>query len=227
MNEAGRLWGLLPAAGVGRRFGGQRPKQYQLLADGRTLLEASVQALLDGADMAGVMVALAEPDPLWPAQAIADDDRVMHCAGGEERAHSVYQGLEALLAQGAADSDWVLVHDAARPGLSAGALQRLIEQCRRSGEGAILALPVRDTLKRSDANGRIVATVARDGLWQAQTPQMFPLGALRAALGQALAGTTPPTDEAAAMEAAGARVHLVMGELGNLKVTYPEDLSLL
>ncbi|MCP1726640.1 2-C-methyl-D-erythritol 4-phosphate cytidylyltransferase [Natronospira proteinivora] len=227
MGDTARLWGLVPAAGIGHRFGGERPKQYQLLADGRSLLEASVQALLEGAELSGVMVALSEPDPFWPDQAIADDDRVMHCAGGAERAHSVYQGLVALLDQGAEAADWVLVHDAARPGLSAEALQRLIAQCRESGEGAILALPVRDTLKRGDGNGRITATLSREDLWQAQTPQMFPLGALKQALEEALSGSSLPTDEAAAMEAAGGPVQLVMGEPGNLKVTYPEDLAFL
>jgi len=226
MADVDRIWAVVPAAGAGRRFGAETPKQYQTLLDGRSILQASVEALLDGAPLLSVVVALAEDDPFWPAQAIANHEQIKACVGGQERADSVLSGLKTLQGLGALQEDWVLVHDAARPGLPREALQRLIQDCREKGQGGILALPVRDTLKRSNVSGQVEATVSREQLWQAQTPQMFRFGELFAALTAQQDAGTPPTDEAAAMEAAGHAVNLVMGDPRNFKITVVEDMLL-
>lgn len=223
--EKARLWGVVPAAGIGRRFGGDCPKQYQPLHDGRSLLEASIRALLSDGRLAGVMVALAADDSRWQSQPVAAEERVAACQGGSERALSVQAALEALQRAGADGNDWVLVHDAARPGLAPAAVTRLIDHCQSRGEGGILALPLRDTLKRDDGNGRVGQTLPRAGLWQAQTPQMFPLAELHAALTACREAGYLPTDEAEAMERHGRPVHLVPGTLANLKITTPEDLA--
>lgn len=229
MAHKGRqLWGVVPAAGIGRRFGGEMPKQYLTLPSGISVLDSSIEALFADARVAGVMVALSADDRCWSSQQSASREAVMACTGGEERAHSVSNALKALMAGPADVNDWVLVHDAARPGLPVEALTRLIDHCLDIGTGAILALPVRDTLKRCDANGRVESTLERDGLWQAQTPQMFPLGILLQALEAVLAGDSqPPTDEAAAMEAAGHEVSVVAGSWRNFKLTLAEDGELL
>lgn len=220
-----RLWGMLPAAGRSRRFGGERPKQYRTLANGCSILEASVRALLAESRLDGVMVALSPDDGNWSSLPIADEQRVSTCEGGAERADSVRLGLQALLKNGAGRDDWVLVHDAARPGLAARQLACLVDHCLEQAHGGILALPLRDTLKRDDGAGNVRETLTRDGLWQAQTPQMFPLGALLEALEAAHRDRWLPTDEAAAMEQAGHPVALVEGSLANLKITVPDDLD--
>lgn len=230
--EGRRLWGVIPAAGVGRRFGGAMPKQYLTLPSGISVLDGSIEALFADARVAGVMVALSADDGYWSSQRSASREAVMACTGGAERAHSVCNALKALLAGPAEGDDWVLVHDAARPGLPLQALTRLIDHCLAIGTGAILALPVRDTLKRCDARDRVAGTLSRDGLWQAQTPQMFPLGdllqALEASLASAEAGDgRSPTDEAAAMEVAGHEVSVVEGSWRNFKLTLSEDAELL
>jgi 2-C-methyl-D-erythritol 4-phosphate cytidylyltransferase len=221
-----RLWAVLPAAGRGSRFGGERPKQYRALADGRTLLETSIRALLSEARVDGVMVALAAVDTFWSRLPVANDPRVATCEGGAERADSVRLGLRELIRNGARATDWVLVHDAARPGLASGLLTRLVNRCLEQGHGGILALPVRDTLKREDGAGGVRETVDRSGLWQAQTPQMFRLGLLLEALEAACHDGWVPTDEAAAMERAGHPAALVEGSLTNLKITDPDDLAI-
>lgn len=149
--------------------------------------------------------------------------------GGDSRHASVTHGLAALRGLGARDDDWVLVHDAARPGLTPALIARLVAAVDAQGAhavGGILALPVADTLKRADATQHIDATVQRDGLWQAQTPQMFPLGLLERALREALTQQRIVTDEASAMEGAGHKPLLVAGALRNFKVTYPDDFAL-
>lgn len=218
------LWAAVPAAGRGSRYGGGRPKQYERLA-GRAVLDWSVSALLGLDEIAGVAVALADDDADWATLAVASDPRVYRCRGGRERSDSVRAALEALLAAGASPHDRVLVHDAARPAVSTAALQRLIQQADPR-DGGLLALPVADTLKRGEA-GYSTGTVDRSGLWAAQTPQLFPLGALRTALEAAVAEGVVPTDEASAMERTGAHPALVPGEPGNIKLTRTADRELL
>ncbi|HEX2791241.1 MAG TPA: 2-C-methyl-D-erythritol 4-phosphate cytidylyltransferase [Steroidobacteraceae bacterium] len=225
---ATRYWIVMPAAGVGRRFGGS--KQYALLGD-RTVLETALQPFLDDPQCRGGSLLLAADDPHrgrltagLPPQLTVDD-------GGSERAHSVCNGLRALEARAAAD-DWVLVHDAARPALSAADLQRLLQYGALDAVGALLAAPVADTVKRAQGgNGpigvrRCDATLPREGLWLAQTPQMFRYAPLRAALERAVADGRTPTDEAQAMEWQGHAALLVQAQDSNIKITTATDLLL-
>jgi 2-C-methyl-D-erythritol 4-phosphate cytidylyltransferase len=200
------------------------PKQYLPLA-GRSLLEHSLKALLDNPDIASVVVALSPDDQRAASVDLLRDPRVRTTTGGDERADSVLAGLACLGAH-ADDGDWVLVHDAARPCLPAADLQRLIGAVQGNGVGGILAEPVVDTVKQASADGLVEATLDRDRLWRAQTPQMFRLGDLRSALRQSLARGDAVTDEASAMERAGFPVQLVRGSAANLKVTVAEDLAL-
>jgi 2-C-methyl-D-erythritol 4-phosphate cytidylyltransferase len=218
------VWAVVPAAGRGRRFGGPPPKQY-LEVSGQPLLAHALDALLVHDAVHGAIVVIAADDADWPGWTQRCGKPVHTCAGGAERADSVRAGLRALDAFAPADA-WVLVHDAARPNLARGDLDRLLATAFASGEGAILAAPVRDTLKRADADGGIAGTQPRDGLWRALTPQLFRRDALAAALDAASAAGVIVTDEAMAMEFAGARVHLVEGREDNLKVTTPADLAL-
>lgn len=221
-----RFWLVIPAAGIGARMVADRPKQYLQVA-GRSILEHTLQRFLDHPALRGVVVSLAADDPYWPALAVASDPRIRRAAGGRERADSVLAGLETLKNEGAADDDWVLVHDAARPNLALEDLQRLLDSLADDPVGGLLAVPARDTLKRAGADGRVQETVDRSVIWQAYTPQMFRLGALRQALAQALWAQVAITDEASAMEWAGLAPRLVEGRADNLKVTRPEDLQYL
>ena len=221
-----RFWLVIPAAGIGARMAADRPKQYLQVA-GRSILEHTLQRFLDHPALRGVVVSLAADDPYWPVLAVASDPRIRRAAGGRERADSVLAGLETLKNEGAADDDWVLVHDAARPNLALEDLQRLLDSLADDPVGGLLAVPARDTLKRAGADGRVQETVDRSVIWQAYTPQMFRLGALHQALAQALRAQVAITDEASAMEWAGLAPRLVEGRADNLKVTRPEDLQYL
>lgn len=217
-----RYFALVPAAGSGARFGAGTPKQY-LPVGGKPLIHHSLSVLCGCAGISRVLVVLSPDDACWQDfdwSSLGDKLRVAY-VGGAARADSVRAGLGQLAGEAAAD-DWVLVHDAARPCLSAALLQELIDTLADDPVGGILALPVADTLKRADGEGRIQATEPRDGLWQAQTPQMFRCGLLR----EALSRTAGVTDEAGAVEAMGFRPRLVRGESANLKVTLPADLAL-
>ena len=218
------FWLVVPAAGVGARMAADRPKQYLEVA-GRCILEHTLDCFLDHPGLLGVMVCLAVDDPYWPNLALASDPRIRRADGGRERADSVLAGLHALQLAGAAEDDWVLVHDAARPNLARSDLDRLLDTLATDPVGGLLAVPARDTLKRADAAGRVAQTVDRAVIWQAYTPQMFRLGDLRQALDAALAAGVPITDEASALEWVGKAPRLVEGRADNLKVTRPEDLQ--
>ena len=197
------------------------PKQYHQLA-GRSVLAWSVDALRQVSGLAGVMVVRARGDDRdWARLGLERATDVRSCQGGRTRQASVLAGLEALRGWGAADGDRILIHDAARPAVTPVAIRRLIEAVGDDPDGGLLAVPVRDTLKRADEHGRVSETADRTGLWQAMTPQLFPLGRLHEAL-QACADTAV-TDEAQAMERLGARPRLVIGDPGNIKYTYPDD----
>jgi 2-C-methyl-D-erythritol 4-phosphate cytidylyltransferase len=187
-------------------------------------MEHTLRALLESPDIRGIVVALDPSDRRADAIASLSDVRVQTTPGGAERADSVMAGLE-LLASQATDEDWVLVHDAARPCLPLEALTALVERARLMGEGAILAEPVADTLKQVDDAGSVTGTVDRASLWRAQTPQLFPLFPLRAALGQCFEEGVSVTDEAMAMEYVGQPVHVVEGPSSNIKVTVEADLA--
>lgn len=218
------FWVVIPAAGIGSRMQADRPKQYLPLA-GRSLIEHTLDCFLSQPGLQGLVVSLAENDPYWPELPCAHDARISTAPGGRERADSVLNGLEALRAHGAQPEDWVLVHDAARPNLAASDLHTLLETLADDPVGGLLAVPVRDTLKQAGADRRVTATPDRSMFWQAYTPQMFRLEALRKALSGALAAGVTITDEASAMEWTGQAPLLVEGRADNIKVTRPEDLD--
>jgi len=216
-------WAIVPAAGRGARFGGERPKQYVHVA-GRTVLEHTLRALLGHREVAGAVVVLAADDGDWPGWRELVGKPILACTGGAERADSVLAGLSAL-PESVQGGDLVLVHDAARPNLHPDDLDALLERGRHDPVGAILAAPVRDTLKRSDAEQRIEATAPREQLWRALTPQLFRRLSLTRALQAAKASGVTVTDEAMALERRGLRPLLVEGREDNLKITTPADLA--
>lgn len=215
------IWVVIPAAGRGARFGGDIPKQYELLR-GRTVLERSVACFDSLPGLRGVIIAVS-PDDTFSRVPHAPDVLVEYVFGGATRGASVAAALDWLAKGPAAPDDWVMVHDAARPLLAVEDRDALVAACLPDAVGGLLATPVADTLKRADEDGRVDATVSRAGLWRAMTPQMFRLGALRDAL--AAAGLDV-TDEASAMEAAGHRPLLVEGSALNIKITTRDDLAL-
>ncbi len=233
----------MPAAGAGSRMQASVPKQY-LSINGAAIIEHAIKVFLDNHEIQRIMVPLAENDQSFSHLNIAKDRRVATTAGGSSRAHSVLNGLNALSVEGShllvkdsqslvkdspslvEDSDWVLVHDAARPCLSSALLEHLIDSLRDDDVGGILAVPAKDTLKRASKTQTIMATVDRSDIWQAQTPQMFRYGILKAALTSAIEQNLNITDEASALEYMGYQPKLVVGDAGNLKVTTPEDLAL-
>lgn len=218
------FWVVIPAAGIGSRMCADRPKQYLTLG-GQSILEHTLDCFLDHPQLRGLVVCLAEEDPYWPDLKCARDARVHRAAGGSERADSVLAGLLALSGLGADDTDWVLVHDAARPNLALEDLNCLLNSLADDPVGGLLAVPARDTLKRAGADGRVQETVDRSVIWQAFTPQMFRLGSLREVLADALASGVVVTDEASALEWAGYHPRLIEGRADNLKITRPEDLD--
>ncbi len=214
---------IVPAAGVGSRMKADRPKQY-LLIDGKAVLEHTVEKLLSHPKISKVVVAITEGDPYYAELSIANHPDVIRVSGGKERADSVLSGLNYVSAQ--LTSEWVLVHDAARPCVSLADIDRLIDVCVAHPTGGILASPVRDTMKRANLAQDIDHTVEREALWHALTPQMFKTQQLKRALGDALLQGIPITDEASALEWLGERPALVRGNASNIKITQPEDLAL-
>ncbi len=217
-----RIWIVVPAAGASRRLARHVPKQHLEIA-GRTLLEHALAPLLGHPLVAGGVVVLAPGDEAFARLPQAMRERLAVAAGGRERCHSVRAGVAALVE--AAAADWVLVHDAARPCLSAADLDRLIDACAGDAVGGLLAVPVADTLKRAAADARVGSTAPRDGLWRALTPQMFRYGVLAKALDEAIASGHAPDDEATAIERLGLQPRLVEGSPTNIKVTRPADLE--
>jgi 2-C-methyl-D-erythritol 4-phosphate cytidylyltransferase len=205
-------------------MGAELPKQYLNIA-GRRIIDHSLERLLDHPRIGGVYLALSAQDDIWQECDFAADPRICKVEGGQERCHSVLNALH-LLKQKAVDDDWVLVHDAARPCLSRDDLDRLITALIDHPVGGLLGVPVRDTLKSVNPQGRVEGTIPRDGLWHALTPQMFHLGMLYEALDNALERGALVTDEASAIELAGYQPLMVEGDAGNIKITRPEDLAL-
>lgn len=224
MNASAKYFALIPAAGSGSRMGAELPKQYLELA-GAPMLQHAIKALCAHPMIEQVFVVLAADDRYFASYDWTPFDaklRRLNC-GGVTRAESVLNGLRAIGALSQA-ADWVLVHDAARPCLTQAHIDTLIVALAEDDVGGLLAVPVADTLKRADTAARVLATEARDNLWQAQTPQMFRHGLLLRAL-EAL-GADTPTDEARAVEHLGLKPKLVACDALNLKVTYAQDLKL-
>ena len=218
------IWAVLPAAGVGQRMGVvDRPKQYLPLA-GATVIEHSLRRLLDVDRIQGIVVAVNARDQYWQSLPVASDPRIRAVTGGGERHQSVLAALAALQDRAAPD-DWVLVHDAVRPCVTSACIHRLITELEQDPVGGLLGFPLADTLKRVDDEQRIAATVDRQGIWAAATPQMFRHGLLREAL-QRAAESGLPTDEAMAVEQLGYKPRMVAGRRDNLKITVAGDLEL-
>lgn len=215
--------GLIPAAGVGARMGSRTPKQYASLA-GKPMLQHVIDTFASAAEIEHTYVVVSAGDGYIDALDLPARCTILRC-GGDTRAASVTNGLAAIAPQVDAD-DWVLVHDAARPGLTAELIAKLIAFVKDDPVGGLLALPVVDTIKRSDGHSHVADTVSREHLWAAQTPQMFRHGALLSALREAERSGVGITDEASAIEAAGLRPKLVEGSPRNFKVTLPEDLPI-
>ncbi len=223
MPSPARCFALVPCAGVGVRAGTLAPKQYAAL-QGQAVVAHTLAALAAVSRLAATLVVLAPDDAAFEAQAprfTGPRAWVARC-GGDTRAQTVANGLQALRERGAADHDWVLVHDAARCLLQARWVDRLIDACLDDDVGGLLALPLADTLKHAESD-RVASTLDRRDKWLAQTPQMFRLGLLQRALAQAGAAVT---DESSAVEALGLSPRLVVGDIENLKLTWPADFAL-
>ena len=221
-----RYFALVPAAGAGARMGAAMPKQYLALA-GRPLLHHALRALAGHPRIERVFVVLAPGDSALrrraPGATSRAQDRSRSTAAARRARRACYNGLLAARDAIGAD-DWVLVHDAARPCLSAAALDRLMREVGDDEAGGLLAIPVADTLKRADGDARVARTEPREDLWQAQTPQMFRYGCWSRRCARAGPPTSPT--RRARSSACGLKPKLVMGEARNIKVTYPEDLAL-
>jgi len=228
---------IIPAAGVGNRMAAAMPKQY-LPLNGRATIEHCLQTFFSSSRIASVHVALSAEDDFWSELVqmiesiqVTEPRFVLHRTGGDSRADTVLNTLIAMRSH-VEETDWILVHDAARPGLSVALLDHLLDSLEHDAVGGLLALPLADTLKQSNAGAnseskglefRVQKTIPREALWQAQTPQMFRYALLKNAL-ENFNGA--PTDEAQAVEALGLQPKLVVGSLRNMKITYPQDIAL-
>ncbi len=218
-----QFWAIVPAAGVGKRMSADRPKQY-LELNGRCVIEHTLTRLLGAEVFSAVSVAISSGDPYWPQLPLSRHEKIIRAQGGKERADSVLSALLAIQDK-AADQDWVLVHDAARPCLTTADIHGLIDQVCNDDVGGILALASHDTLKDVDSE-RITGTIDRSRIWRALTPQMFRYGVLKQALQEAAVNAAWVTDEASALELKGLQPKIVEGRPDNIKITRPEDLAL-
>lgn len=222
MTDSTKFWAVVPAAGVGKRMQADRPKQYLPLAN-QTVIEHTLSRLLQADVFTAVVVAISIEDPYWPTLTISKHANILTAPGGKERADSVLSGLRFIREQ-AADDDWVLVHDAARPCLTTEDINLLINTLVDDAVGGILALSSHDTLKNVQDTS-IHGTLDRSHIWRALTPQMFRYGMLKSAL-EAAEGNPAITDEASALELQGYQPKIVEGRPDNIKITRPEDLPL-
>lgn len=230
MNKAASkssIWAVVPAAGIGQRMQSDIPKQY-LPLHGATVLEHTLNKLLSTEAVSGLVISLQQNDKYWDEVQISSDKPVLIADGGAERSDSVSNALDALLKVEGFDDheDWVLVHDAVRPCVRAADIELLIKEVDDSEAGGLLALPVRDTMKRQGETATVLDTVNREGLWHALTPQLFPYHVLRNALTKAKQQNVAVTDESSAVEYAGFSPLLVQGHEDNIKITRPDDLRL-
>ena len=228
------IWAVVPAAGVGKRMQSAIPKQY-LPLNGRPVLEHTVNQLLANESIDGLVIALQQDDGYWEDIRIESDKPVIRAPGGKERADSVLSALDTLFQQEGFDENtreedklWVMVHDAVRPCIRQEDIDKLATEVGGDANGGLLALPVRDTMKRQKAgtDSFVSETVDRENLWHALTPQYFHAKSLKTALERALEKKLAITDESSAMEFAGFSPRLVSGHEDNIKITRPADLRL-
>ncbi len=220
-----RYWCVVPAAGVGARMQQQQPKSYLPLLD-KTVIEYTLNHLLAVPEIEQIVVVLAQGDQIWSTLPISQHTKITTAIGGQERCHSVCNGLTQLLAQQAIQEDWVLVHDVARPCVSLQDIQSLIQQCENHAIGGLLACPMVETVKQTNTSQQVICTLDRSQLWRAQTPQLFRIGLLQRALQQSIHRAQWVTDESHAIELLGEQPLLVKGASDNIKITYPADLLL-
>ena len=224
MSKKQNIWVIIPAAGVGKRMGTDIPKQY-LTLNGKTIIEHTIDVFDKHDSISEIVVAISKDDEYWPSLNINLSKPFHIASGGNERCDSVLNGLK-LIENKAADDDWVLVHDAARPCLRHDDLTLLLDSLEEHEVGGILAVQVKDTMKRSIGENRIKNTVDRENLWHALTPQMFRFSMLKDSIQSALKNNEVITDEASAIELIGYQPMLVEGHADNIKITRPEDLDL-
>lgn len=224
MTSGTRYWAIIPAAGIGRRMGSSVPKQFLALGK-KTVLEHCLESLWNLPELAGLVLVSHGHPALACIQERFRSYRLMRAEGGDKRCHSVLNGLRALADQ-AADDDWVLVHDAARPCVRQHDLRLLINSLNGNEIGGLLGTRVHDTMKRIDAQNQVQVTVERRGLWHAHTPQMFRHALLKECLEGALRDGYEVTDEASALEHAGYQPLMIECHTDNIKITRPEDLEL-
>ena len=224
VNKSRPIWAIVPASGLGARMQGQVPKQYLPLCD-KSILEHTLDRLLSFKDIVGVILVLRAEDQTWEGLNYKSQKPLIIATGGEERQDSVFNGLLKLFEIEAGDS-YVMIHDAVRPLVSHQDLDKLIASAKQNTAGAILAVPVTDTLKRQDEDVNIAETVARDGLWRAFTPQLFKSDLLLQAYKYVRENRLQITDDAAAIEALGMRPSIVECSSLNIKITHPQDLDL-
>lgn len=226
---------LLPTAGTGSRLGGELPKQFQELA-GKPMLAYAIEAFSQCPDIASIWVGVSQGFINNPALTSLSSSKPLQfvATGGPTRQETVRNTLAAMLATGISETDWVLVHDAARPGITPALIEKLIAAVNDSGQGGLLAMPMADTLKLADFNSAVAGnptraekTISRDHLWQAQTPQMFEIKALHDAIEEGIRQEADITDEASAMEMLGHKPLLIEGATRNFKVTHPADWDLM
>jgi len=219
-----RYWVVIPAAGIGKRMGGETPKQYVKLKN-KPIIEHAVSVFIKHPKIFQVVVVLHADDTQWSSFPVSESEKIITTVGAETRAASVMQGLERLQ-ETAFSNDWVLVHDAARPCLTTETLDRLIGSLKNHLVGGLLAIPVADTLKKVDGDHAVQETVSRKKLWAAQTPQLFRFGVLYDAMKKALAQDVCITDESSAIEFSGEHPLVIRGDPRNIKITRPEDLEI-
>ena len=217
-------WVIIPAAGVGSRMSADKPKQY-LTVLGKALIEHTLDSFTSHPLFKTIYVGIAEDDPYWSGFSCASASAIKSFVGGNERAHTVLNGLKCL-ERVAQPNDWVWIHDAARPCLTKEDIEALCLALKADApDGALLALPIYDTIKRANSLGAVDTTIDRSQIWRAQTPQVFRVGKIRSALESCLENSLEVTDESSAIEHMGGHPILVSGDVNNIKVTRPQDLE--
>jgi len=223
MPKINKYWVVIPAAGIGRRMGGDIPKQY-VSVNGKTIVEHTIDNFIGRKEIENICIAISESDKFWSALPISKNKKMITTIGGNERYESVYNGLCALKDK-ANNDDWVLVHDAVRPCLKKSIIDRLITDINSNDVGGILALPCFETMKKVNNNRHIEETINREIIWRAQTPQVFKYKKLLLAIENAINENIHITDEAMAMELLNYKPIVIMGDEKNIKITHQTDLK--